>query len=368
MFDFIPIYLYTPVFNYLILILVLGVFVKTQAQDIFLKQAQESYIGIVLCFVMILYMGLRPISGYYFGDTGNYASSYYFMQSNLHNAYDIFGDRDWVFNGLMRLFAFFSDVHGFFVFCAAVYVLSIYVAMRNFFGYRYYIPLIVAMSMFTFWSYGTNGIRNGMAASVAILALSYRPRYILMLILSVIAVGIHTSMGITVVSAVAALYVRNPKIYLGVWLLSVMSSLFRGAYLANLITATGFVGMDTITSYMNNTDFNYQFSQLGFRWDFLLYSSIPIVVGCCFIFLYNYKDTIYIWLFNIYLVTNAFWVIFIESAFSNRFAQISWFIMPLVLIYPFMSQRFWSDQSKKVGIAVVIFYIFTFYSNIIQGY
>ncbi|MGL5894200.1 MAG: EpsG family protein, partial [Bacteroidales bacterium] len=67
--------------------------------------------------------------------------------------------------------------------------------------------------------------------------------------------------------------------------------------------------------------------------------------------------------------TNGFWILVIRASFSNRFAQISWFIMPLVLIYPFYKHLFWSEreQSKKIWMSLIIFYLFTFYLNIIKG-
>lgn len=123
---------------------------------------------------------------------------------------------------------------------------------------------------------------------------------------------------------------------------------------------------DRFQNYLTSTEFTHQFSRTGFRWDFLLYSALPVAVGYYFIFRRQYKDQFYIWLFNIYLITNSFWILVIRAEFSNRFAQLSWFIMPLVLIYPFFKKQFWIDQEQKIGMAILIFYAFTFYSNILK--
>ena len=37
----------------------------------------------------------------------------------------------------------------------------------------------------------------------------------------------------------------------------------------------------------------------------------------------------------IYLTANAFWILVIRSSFSNRFAYLSWFLMAIIIFYPF---------------------------------
>ena len=79
----------------------------------------------------------------------------------------------------------------------------------------------------------------------------------------------------------------------------------------------------------------------------------------------KFKDEYYQWIFNTFLVCNSFWILIIRAPYSNRFAQISWFIMPIVLIYPFMRKRFWINHERMVGLAIVIFYAFGFITNML---
>ena len=65
-----------------------------------------------------------------------------------------------------------------------------------------------------------------------------------------------------------------------------------------------------------------------------------------------------------YCVANAFWIIVIRATYSNRIAQISWFILPLVMSYPTSKKRFWTDHEKYMGYAVIIMYAFNFYYNV----
>lgn len=135
------------------------------------------------------------------------------------------------------------------------------------------------------------------------------------------------------------------------------------AYLA----ATNLMGGDNrFSGYLTGDNMVGEIVQMSmtFRWDFLLYSAMGVAVGYYFIFRRNFKDEYYHWIYNTFLVTNAFWVLVIRAAYSNRFAQISWFIMPVVLIYPFMKERFWVNHEKMLGYALLTFYAFTFYFNI----
>ena len=91
-----------------------------------------------------------------------------------------------------------------------------------------------------------------------------------------------------------------------------------------------------------------------------------VVVGWFFIFKRGFKDEYYHWIFNTYILTNAFWILIIRAIYSNRFAQLSWFVLPIVLIYPFIKKRFWLNHEKYLGYALLVFYAFTFYTNILK--
>jgi len=105
---------------------------------------------------------------------------------------------------------------------------------------------------------------------------------------------------------------------------------------------------------------------MTFRWDFVAYSALAVLVGYYFIFRRKFDDKYYQWIYNLFLTMNAFWILIIRAGYSNRFAQISWFIMPIVLIYPMMKQRFWLNHEKMMSYAIVIFYAFAFYMNILK--
>ncbi|NDV67938.1 EpsG family protein [Dysgonomonas sp. 25] len=361
MIDYIPTHIYTDVFNFLVFALVIYAVLQSFSGNLFKPETRvtNNVIGYVVIVFVILYMGLRPVSSV-FGDTVNYAESFYRLQMDTSH-FRILGDGEWVFNTIMFWFAKYSDIHLFFLFCAAIYTGTLYWAFKRIFKEDFFIPFIIAMAMFTFWSYGVNGIRNGMAASIIILALTFRKNIIVMLLLAALSVGIHKSMYLIIAAAGLAYFLKDAKIYLAIWIGSILVSLIAGNTVANFIAGSGLFGDDRFASYIEGNNTRSVFSHTGFRWDFLLYSAVPVVTGSYFVLKKEYTDKFYIWLFNIYLMTNAFWIIVIRASFSNRFAQISWFLIPLILAYPFFMKKFWDNQQMKIGYMVIIAYLYTFY-------
>lgn len=368
MFDWVPLHSYAAVFDYAILIMVFIAFWQCAAGIVYSRDTNTLNMswGLIFTTGLILYMGMRPVSGV-FGDTINYASEFSRLQDGSKSGW-VFG-KEWLFSFLFSWFAKYSNLHAFFTLCSAIYVGSLWLAMRRIFKGYYYIPLLVIFCMFTFWTYGVNGIRNGMGASLFILAMTYVNNPLVMITLAICAAGLHTSVYLMAACAVVAWFFNNSYYYLGGWFLSVVLSYFAGMTIQSYIAGFGFVtGDDRFTGYMTGENQIGEIVQttMEFRWDFLLYSAMAVFVGYYFIFIRKFKDEYYHWIYNIYLITNAFWVLVIRSTYSNRIAQISWFIMPIVLIYPFMKKRFWQNHERMTGIALLVFYAFTFYYNIIR--
>ncbi|MDO4186082.1 MAG: EpsG family protein [Bacteroidales bacterium] len=368
--DFIPVLQYTHYFHVAVLCLILLAFWQCASGSVLKQNVAEFNAGwgFVLAVLITLYIGLRPVNTI-FGDTVNYASGF---NSYKDIPFSWQWNREWLFQNLMHWFARFSNINMFFLFCAAVYVLPLWIAMHRIFKNYSYLPFLVIIAMFSFWTYGINGIRNGMGASLIILAITYIENLPIMAILCILAFGIHNSVALMIVAALLAWFVNNSYYYLFFWVLCVIASYFFGDIIQAYIASIGFGGDDRFTNYLTMTTEEYLrgegvYVRTGWRWDFLVYSSMAVVVGWYFVFRRKFHDDYYHWLYNSFLITNAFWVLIIRAAYSNRFAQISWFIMPIVLIYPFMKKRFWLNHEKMLGYAILIFYAFAFYSNILRG-
>lgn len=368
MINFIPLHEYTHYFDISILIMILVAVWQCHTSNILKNNVVtlNAMWGTIFTIFLILYMGLRPISSY-FGDTVNYAKGFY-EQANSLAPFQWHWDKEWLFYNLMQWFAKNSDIHMFFLLCASIYVGSLWLAMVRIFKNYYYIPLLIIFSMFTFWQYGVNGIRNGLGASLFILAMSYVNKPTIMIALGVLACGFHKSIYLMMAASGVAWFFKNSYYYLAGWIACVSVSYAAGFRIQNYLAAIGFGEDDRFSGYLTGSNMVGEIVQMSmvFRWDFLAYSAIGVAVGYYFIFRRNFKDEYYHWIYNTFLVTNAFWVLVIRAAYSNRFAQISWFIMPIVLIYPFLRQRFWTNHEKVLGYAILLFYAFTFYSNILK--
>jgi hypothetical protein len=103
------------------------------------------------------------------------------------------------------------------------------------------------------------------------------------------------------------------------------------------------------------------FSSTGFRWDFLLYSSAPVAMIWYVTYYRRFSDPEYTAIANAYLLSNAFWIMVIRAAFSNRFAYLSWFIYPMVIAYPLLRMNIWKDQDRKTTIILFLYSAFTFF-------
>ena len=143
---------------------------------------------------------------------------------------------------------------------------------------------------------------------------------------------------------------------------------------------------DRMSSYGSSMEQNAsQFSQTGFRWDFLAYSAMPV---CLTWYVTTkaekervlYGDTVEetetgitgagriadahsMRVFNIlattYILANSFWVMVIRASFSNRFAYLSWFLYPVVIAYAVIRLHIWFDQDKKASLILLLHAGFT---------
>ena len=372
MFDFVPVSEYTHYFHVFVLIMVLITFWLCQRGIVLNREVVNINAGwgFVFAIILILYMGLRPVDDA-FGDTANYASDFIRIQ-NGQKVLQWKWHGEWLFNSMMTWFAKNGSITQLFLVCSIVYVGSLWLAMVRIFKSYYYIPFLVILSMFTFWAYGVNGVRNGAGASLFILAMTYVNNIPLMMTILFLAIGFHTSVYIMIAFAGLTWFVKNSYYYLATWFACIIISYMAGftiqEYLASLPLG---IGDDRFSGYLTATEEQMRSEgmivSMTFRWDFIAYSALGVGIGYYFIFKRNFKDEYYHWIYNTYLALNAFWILIIRAAYSNRFAQISWFILPIVLIYPFMKKRFWINHEKMIGYAIILFYAYTFFAVFIRN-
>lgn len=331
------------------LIITLFIFVDTQRNSI-----QKSNYGIILLLFIILYMGLRPVSGQYFGDMGVY--SRYF--SDYKSGLPVIANKDLLFHYFMKFCSYFMNVSTFFVVCASLYIIPMYIISKKWFKDYWFYAFLMLVASFSFWAYGTNGIRNGIATSFFLLAIS-RDKRIFQILWLLIAVGFHKTLLLPVAGFVITWFYNLPKGFFIFWLATIpLSLIFPGFwenFFADFIT-------DERSGFFTDGNVNEDsFSSVGFRWDFLLYSATGVFAGWYYIFKLGLKDKIYIQLFNTFLFANAFWILVIRANFSNRFAYLSWFLLALVIVYPWIKKYISANQFVTLGWIILAYFGFTFF-------
>lgn len=359
MIEILPAKLYHPIF--LILSAILTIYYYSQLQQgIGLNNKKRGY-GIMLFYAIafIIVVGLRPVSGFYFGDTGNYAVGFEHLQGTPF--FDVEDER--IFHYLTWFCAQTVDVHVYFLIVEILYIVPVLIACKKISPTNPEVMMLFFMTAFSFFSYGTNGIRNGMACSLVILAIAYASDKrligkIIAALLVFIAYGCHKSTVLPIASMIVCLFFKNTRLIIYFWILSIGISLVAGGSVEAFFTSLGFD--DRMSEYSSSNVDESLFSSTGFRWDFLLYSAMPIILGWYAIFKRGIVSEKYSYLLNIYILCNAFWVMMIRASYSNRFAYLSWFIYPIVLAYPLLNFKvFKKGNNQKVALILIAHTAFT---------
>lgn len=357
----IPLPLYTPIyFNFLLLIVLVSTIRLVSDNEILSVISKSDLSALTLFSFVILYLGLRPISGYYFGDMLTYAN--YFI--NYAEGGEIESSRDWLWHKYMQISSRYISVTMFFLLTSFLYTYPLYKASSNWVQSNKYYLLLAFIISFSFWAYGTNGLRNGVATSIFILGLSYYyNRKLLAYTLLLTSYFIHGSMIIPLLALLVTFFVKDHKYFFLGWLAAIPLSLLLGSFWENLIISIGFG--DERMYYLTDTTYADSFSSIGFRWDFLLYSSSAVYAGYYFVVKRGFRDMIYNQILNIYLATNTLWVLVIRASFSNRVAYLSWFLMAVVIFYPLLKQKFFDNQQQRLAYLLLGYFAFTYLMNFV---
>lgn len=357
--DFIPIELYTPIYFHILLLVVLPTFIHMGTQPLGSSQNFKfsNVAGPLLLLFVLLYMGLRPIHGV-FVDMTTYAADFerFKMGRGMTNSPDP------VFQNFIMFSSRIMSAQTFFFVCAALYILPLYIVSKKWFNDYWFYGFLFLVGSFSFWAYGVNGIRNGIAGSLFLLGVSRDKRIFQALWIS-LAVGVHFSMLLPTVGFILANVYNQPKKFIWLWLLAIPLSIFSGGLWENLFAGLGFE--DQRLNYLTTEASSSEFSRIGFRWDFLLYSATAVFAGYYYIVIKKFEDKFYNLLFNTYLFANTFWILVIRANFSNRFAYLSWFMMAIVVIYPLLKTRILNSQHIKIGLILLGYFGFTYLMGVI---
>lgn len=280
--------------------------------------------GVVLVILVTLLIGLRPINSM-FVDMVTYADVFQHARFSLIDVR--LGDP--LFNLYTHACARLMDAPTWFLLCAALYVVPKAWASRIWFGPRWPIALAAMVASFSFYAFGVNGIRNGLAASLALLAIAW-PQNRGKILIGIAASLTHLSVLLTLVCHLVASRIRSVGLWLAIWFAAIPVSVIAPAGLSRTLVSST---LDERSQYLE------KLGQRGFRLDFILYSFIGVAAVIVWKYLLKYKDEEYDRVAGTYLLTNAVWVMINQVNFSNRFAFLSWFMIEVVVLFPLLRQR-----------------------------
>ena len=365
-FNVIPAPAYAVVYNVLILGLCLAtsfVISASSGQRVLHRNASMALFTVLLSALLIFFIGMRPESPV-FGDSFYYAHSY-----GLSSGYqDSSASSEWLWENVMYFFKSHGfSVNVFFTFVDLCYFGFMLLCCWRLFPNNTWLSMLFCLASFSCYSYSMNGIRNGMACSLVMLAMScvvstVKKEKIVGVLLCLLALFIHRSTALSIMAlGVALLWVKSPRVAIGFWCASIVISLLAGNMIGDFIGALGFD--DRMSGYLgaqSDEQTMVQFSSTGFRFDFLLYSAMPVLMTWYVTIKRNFEDRTFNVIAITYILANSFWIMVIRAAYSNRFAYLSWFLYPIVIAYPLLRFRLWDDQDRKTAIILLLYEGFTF--------
>ena len=312
---------------------------------------------LIISIVIALWIGFRPVS-IAFGDMVNYASEYTKMSSR-HITMDWSGE--WIWQWLMNgCKAAGFGVHVFFTIIALGYVLSACWAVKRLMPSDPMLGMLFILISLMFFTFATNGLRNGLACHLVLLAFSFLldDKWVLGLVFSLLAFGMHRSVMLPIAAILLGIFLlKDIRFAIVLWVGAIFLSLLLGD------TATSFFSFlsfdDRMTQYTQSLTDLSEFSREGFRWDFLLYSAFPVLMIWYVCIHVGVTDKWFNALGVAYCICNAFWVMVIRSAFSNRFAYLSWFMYPIIIAYPLINFPIREDQDRFTGLVLIAYAAFT---------
>lgn len=322
---------------------------KTQSSDLGteisrsnVSQSHRLTVSLPLALFFIIFIGLRPISIIY-ADMPEYDRIY-----NLHLGEPFSfhtNTRYLIYDNISHLFASLGfSSHVLFLFIAFIYFGGIFLACWKLFPNNTLYTFVIYLGTFSTFAYATNTMKAGMAASMFLCAIAYWRKWLPCIIFLLLSLGFHHSMILPVVGFGLVYLYRKPKAYLIFWLICLIIAAFNIR-----IFQYGFslISNDQANLYLNNEGWGFI---SGFRFDFVLYSAAPLLLGIYVMYKKGYKSDRYNFIYCLYTFVNAIWLLCMYANFTNRIAYLSWFMMPFVLVFPFFDYNFEKNLKRDLNL------------------
>lgn len=331
----------------------------TYDNNLFINTKSGNFVALLLIIGYIIFIGFRPLA-WQFIDMLNYNETFLFISENVPY-YDFTTDTpNLIFDNLFDYLASNSyDIVILFVIMASIYFGCMYGSIKKIFPHDTLYALLIYLGAFSTYSYAVNGIKAGAAASIFLLAFAFYRKPIIAALFCLISLGFHHSMTLPIFAFALAYIVRNPKYFFFGWFICLFISSFQIPGVTDFLAQ--FADDQSVERYLSSEGDLWE-GKTGFRWDFILYSLPPILISIWTLYYYHIKDRLYKILLCTYLAVNGIWMLCMYVPFNNRIAYLSWFILPILIAYPFFKFKLYSRQYLTLNYIVGIYLAFTLFS------
>ncbi len=311
----------------------------------------SSFFSVLLCGVAVVLISALPAEV-------SFDKTVYEAQFTGAIYLDEFRDIGWaLYIAVCRGVLGANNSNLFFILTAILYCSGYYIFFNKTLDERTsFYAVGFSMICMGFISYGNNTTRAGLAISMLLIALSRKNINLSFILISILSIFIHKSMFIPIAAYVLCSFVPNTKIYIRFWLFMLLISILNidlSSVFSYLELADERVSGYMIESINNENSLNL-YQKAGFRIDFIIYSMIPMVAGWFYIYKLRYEEQFYHRIYNTYIAVNAIWLLVIRIPFTDRFAYLSWFLMPIIMIYPLIDKNHVVENRQLLLFIVVI--------------
>ncbi|MBP1934983.1 EpsG family protein [Ammoniphilus resinae] len=334
----------------------------------FFRTKIYSYLLLIIMLVIVLLVSiLRPFTG----DMFRYISSLKVL-SNLslieainYSSFEFgFVLYQWIFSEISVNELAFISMTTLFIFGLLFLALKKVVKISDlpllFFGF---------LSFFYFYNFTTNILRQGIAIPITLLVIVYlyNKKYKKSILFLCLAVSFHMTAIILGILLIVRRYNLKINFLLLIFVISsvLMITGLNKTLMLDLSFLVGGGVEEKVTGYTANSVIE-DYGSVN-RLDFFIFTSIWMLWGLTFKYIYLRNDLLYEWLLKCYISLSSIYVLFGFIGYSDRIAAYAWLLIPILLFYPIVTikskyQKIWLVFS--MGISILLFVYF----NVIDLY
>lgn len=304
-----------------------------------------SWLSILYVIILIISISVYPNDPSVITDRDRYEDHFYSI-SSYGLSYE-YKDVGWIFLNVICVKLLGDNIYFLWLVVAVIYVLSYYYFAVSYIDKRriiYY--LVMASGLIGFIGYGTNTLRQGVATAFVLYSLNKNTSIRIKILLLIVALTFHKSIVLIIASFVFAKYIRSFRFFEYFWIICLFLSIIN-VNVSDILESFAFLDK-RVTGYGDELGEEHAAYRVGFRWDFLLYSIIPLVITYIYIFKKKTDNNFYRFIVRSYLFVNAIWLLVIRIPFSDRVAYLSWYLIPFITLYPLLSYSVKYDNPQRM--------------------